>query len=99
MVRPTAFSNCGHAFKAFAVTPPPQAFGSPSGRPSNSATLAPPFASNSAAKEPAGPAPTINRSNCFMLIYGEHHNRAPGTTQETDIRRLEGRFFLMSDTL
>ncbi len=54
MVRPTAFSNCGHAFKAFAVTPPPQAFGSPSGRPSNSATFAPPFASNSAAKEPPG---------------------------------------------
>ena len=43
IVRPTAFSNCGHAFRALAVTPPPQAFGSPSGRPSKSATRAPLF--------------------------------------------------------
>jgi hypothetical protein len=28
IVRPTAPSNCGQAFKAFEVTPPPQAFGS-----------------------------------------------------------------------
>src|SRR4026207_221375 len=63
MVRPTALSKCGQAFRALAVTPPPQALGSPSGRPSKSATLAPPFASNSAAKEPAGPAPIIRRLN------------------------------------
>src|SRR5678816_556105 len=63
MVRPTALSKCGQALRALAVTPPPQAFGSPSGRPSKSATFAPPFASNSAANEPAGPAPIIRRLN------------------------------------
>src|SRR5207302_7416961 len=51
-----------------AVTPPPQAFGSPFGRPSNKATRAPPRASRSAANEPAGPAPTINTSNCLVVI-------------------------------
>src|SRR6185369_483766 len=66
MVRPTALSNCGQAFKAFAVTPPPQAFGVPSGRPSNSATFAPPRASNSAANDPAGPAPTMSTSYGFI---------------------------------
>src|SRR6185436_16673277 len=67
-VRPTAFSNCGQAFNAFAVTPPPQALGSPSGRPSNKATRAPPNASRSAANEPAGPAPTIKTSNGLVVI-------------------------------
>src|ERR1044072_8539751 len=67
MVLPTAFSSCGHAFNAFAVTPPPQAFGSPSGRPSNNATFAPPFASNSAANDPAGPAPMISKSKSIVI--------------------------------
>src|ERR1044072_7082761 len=69
MVLPTAFSSCGHAFNAFAVTPPPQAFGSPSGRPSNNATFAPPFASNSAANDPAGPAPMISKSKSIVIEY------------------------------
>src|SRR6185436_4675081 len=67
-VRPTALSSCGQAFSALAVTPPPQALGSPSGRPSNKATRAPPDANRSAANEPAGPAPTINTSNVLLSI-------------------------------
>jgi hypothetical protein len=62
-VRPTAFNKCGQALSAFEVTPPPQAFGSFSGRPSKSATRAPPRAHLSAANDPAGPAPTIRTSN------------------------------------
>src|SRR5947209_2540894 len=61
--RPPASSRNGQAFKAFDVTPPPHAFASPAGRPSNRATRAPPRASFSAAKEPAGPAPTMSTSN------------------------------------
>src|SRR6185295_2247371 len=72
IVRPTAPSSCGHAFNALAVTPPPHGFGSPSGRPSNSATRKPCFASNSAANEPAGPAPTIRSSKLSMVEAGTH---------------------------
>jgi hypothetical protein len=61
-MRPPASSRNGQAFKAFDVTPPPQAFASSAGRPSKSATRAPPRANLSAAKDPAGPAPTINTS-------------------------------------
>jgi hypothetical protein len=61
--RPPASTRNGQAFKAFEVTPPPHAFASRGSRPSKSATRAPPRASRSAAKDPAGPAPTINASN------------------------------------
>src|SRR5262245_28263649 len=70
IVRPTASTRCGHSFSAFEVTPPPQAFGSPGGRPSNSATLTPARARRSAANDPAGPAPTTITSNSFM--HGHH---------------------------
>src|SRR5436305_450899 len=75
--RPPASSRNGQAFKAFDVTPPPHAFASPAGRPSNRATRAPPRASLSAAKEPAGPAPTMSTSN----FSDEHVNffRQPST--------------------
>src|ERR1043165_3312866 len=61
-VRPLASSRNGQAFRAFDVTPPPHAFASRAGLPSNSATRAPPRAVRSAAKETAGPAPIINTS-------------------------------------
>ena len=44
----------------------PHAFGSPAGRPSNSATLTPARASRSAANDPAGPAPTMTTSKDFI---------------------------------
>jgi hypothetical protein len=67
-MRPPASSRNGQAFRAFDVTPPPHAFASSAGRPSKSATRAPPRASLSAAKEPAGPAPTINTSKISSLL-------------------------------
>src|SRR5205085_6255980 len=76
-VRPAASSSCGQAFKAFEVTPPPQAFGSPGGRPSNKATRRPARAKRSAANEPAGPAPTISMSKFLShaMFTSSSHER------------------------
>src|SRR2546423_1708539 len=65
IVRPTASSKCGQAFKALDVTPPPQAFGSPGRRPSNRPTLTPARANCSAANDPHPPimVPEVGRES------------------------------------